>query len=174
MPLVKSRFTHSPSEPPGADVSESHGCTSFQCSAIAKVGKAACAFPTFFSKELSGLLDVCRCPESSMITDKTLTTAPVECSTGVDAEFVDLRGLEARFGIRRSSAYTLIAEREIRSVVLRRHGTIKGRRLVDVASVRNFLARQPSDVDPVMSRNCRKAQKAATSRERNDQPINTR
>jgi hypothetical protein len=97
---------------------------------------------------------------------QTLTIAPVESSTGVDPEFVDLRGLEARFGIRRSSAYTLIAEGAIRSVVLRRRGAIKGRRLVEVASVREFLASQPSDVDPAMSSNCRKAQKVAAEKKR--------
>src|SRR5713101_5117888 len=89
------------------------------------------------------------------------TTQPVAATWGVDPEFVDLRGLEARFGIRRSSAYMLISQNLIRSVVLRRKGTIKGRRLVDVASVRNFLASQPSDVDPQMSANCRKAQKVS-------------
>src|SRR5436305_13436144 len=86
------------------------------------------------------------------------TTAPVAASGGVDPEFVDLGGLEARFGIRRSTAYTLIAERAIRSVVLRRPGTIKGRRLIDVASVRRFLGAQPNDIDPRMSELTRKAQ----------------
>lgn len=90
---------------------------------------------------------------------RNFTTQPVAATWGVDPEFVDLRGLEARFGIRRSNAYTLIQVGAIKSVVLRRRGTIKGRRLVDVASVRTFLASLPSDVDPVMSANCRKAQK---------------
>jgi hypothetical protein len=93
-----------------------------------------------------------------------LTTAPVESSTGVDPEFVDLRGLEARFGIRRSSAYTLISEGAIRSVSLRRRGQIKGKRLIDVASVRNFLAARPTDVDPQLSENCRKANRVGTRR----------
>lgn len=108
------------------------------------------------------------------VREQNFTTVPVESSTGVDPEFVDLRGLEARFAIRRSSAYTLIAEGAIRSVVLRRRGTIKGRRLIEVASVRDFLASQPSDVDPVMSQNCRKAQETAASRKRNGQPVSTR
>jgi hypothetical protein len=94
------------------------------------------------------------------------TTQPVAASWGVDPEFVDLRGLEARFGIRRSNAYTLISEGAITSVVLRRKGTIKGRRLIDVASVRKFLSIQPSDVDPALSANCRAAQKASASRKR--------
>src|SRR5437763_4772067 len=97
---------------------------------------------------------------------QTFTTAPVEASAGVDPEFVDLSGLEARFGIRRSTAYTLIAEREIRSVVLRRPGTIKGRRLIDVASVRRFLAKQPDDFDPRLSELTRKAQVISAEKKR--------
>src|SRR5439155_25828208 len=96
---------------------------------------------------------------------QTFTTAPVAASTGVDPEFVDFGGLEARFGIRRSTAYTLIAENAIRSVVLRRPGTIKGRRLIDVASVRKFLAKQPSDVDPQLSKNCREANRVRREKE---------
>lgn len=97
------------------------------------------------------------------VSEHTFTTQPVAASWGVDPEFVDLRGLEARFGIKRSTAYALFSADPpaIRSVVLRRKGTIKGRRLIDVASVREFLASQPSDVDPQMSANCRKAQKAS-------------
>ncbi len=95
---------------------------------------------------------------------RNFTTQPVAASWGVDPEFVDLRGLELRFGIRRSSAYTLIAEGLIRSVVLRRKGLIKGRRLICVESVRNFMASQPCDVDPAMSANCRKAQKVSAEK----------
>src|SRR6266849_10215218 len=96
------------------------------------------------------------------------TTAPVGSSTGVDPEFIDLRGLEARYGIRRSHAYILISEGSIKSVCLRRRGQIKGKRLVNCASVRNFLASQPSDVDPVMSENCRSAQKASALSKRTE------
>jgi Helix-turn-helix domain len=91
------------------------------------------------------------------------TTAPVKTSTGLDAEFCDLHGLEARYGIRRSTAYNLIADGSIRSVCLRRRGQIKGKRLVDCASVREFLATQPTDIDPRLSENCRRAQKASAS-----------
>jgi hypothetical protein len=94
------------------------------------------------------------------VSEHTFTTAPVGASTGVDPEFVDFGGLEARFGIRRSTAYTLISENAIRSVVLRRRGTIKGRRLIEVASVRKFLASQPSDIDPQLSELTRKANRA--------------
>jgi hypothetical protein len=60
-----------------------------------------------------------------------------------------------------ANAYTLISEGAIRSIVLRRKGCVKGRRLVDVASVRRFLASMPDDIDPAMSANCRKAQVAS-------------
>ena len=69
----------------------------------------------------------------------TFTTQPVAASWGVDPEFVDLRGLEARFGIKRSLAYLLIADGAIKSVSLRRRGALKGKRLCDVASVRALL-----------------------------------
>jgi len=96
----------------------------------------------------------------------TFTTAPVAASWGVDPEFVDLPGLEAKFGVKRSLAYVLISEGAIRSVVLRRRGTIKGKRLVDCASVRAFLASQPTDVDPQLAANCRKALRVRREKEK--------
>ena len=68
-----------------------------------------------------------------------LTIAPVAMACGADAEFVDLRGLQERFGIRRSLAYLLIEDGAIKSVSLRRCGAAKGKRLINVASVRDFL-----------------------------------
>lgn len=70
------------------------------------------------------------------------TTAPVTVSPPSDAEFVDAPGLQARFGIKRSLAYTLLAEGAIRGVSLRRRGQLRGKRLFDVASVRQFLREQ--------------------------------
>jgi len=96
----------------------------------------------------------------------TFTTAPVAASWGVDPEFVDLPGLETKFGLKRSLAYVLISEGAIRSVVLRRRGTIKGKRLVDCASVRAFLAAQPTDVDPQLAANCRKALQTRREKEK--------
>ena len=60
----------------------------------------------------------------------------------VDPEFVDCPGLQARFGIKRSLAYALLAEGAIKGVSLRRRGQIRGKRLFDVASVRDFLRAQ--------------------------------
>jgi hypothetical protein len=67
------------------------------------------------------------------------TVAPVTASPASDAEFVDAPGLQARFGIKRSLAYTLLAEGAIRGVSLRRGGLLRGKRLFDVASVRSYL-----------------------------------
>jgi hypothetical protein len=50
-----------------------------------------------------------------------------------------------------------VSEGAIRSVVLRRRGTSKGKRLVDCAPVRAFLASQPTDVDPQLAAKCRNA-----------------
>jgi hypothetical protein len=97
------------------------------------------------------------------------TTAPVAASWGVDPEFVDFPGLEKKFGVKRSLAYVLISEGAIRSVVLRRRGTIKGKRLVDCASVRAFLASQPTDVDPQLAANCRKANRVMREKEKTKQ-----
>jgi hypothetical protein len=96
----------------------------------------------------------------------TFTTAPVAASWGVDPEFVDLPGLESKFGLKRSLAYVLISEGAIHSVVLRRRGTIKGKRLVECASVRAFLASQPTDVDPQLAANCRKAVRVRREKEK--------
>ena len=69
-------------------------------------------------------------------------TTPVAASPANDAEFVDAPGLRARFGIKRSLAYTLLAEGKIRGVSLRRKGRLRGKRLFDVSSVRQFLSAQ--------------------------------
>jgi hypothetical protein len=60
----------------------------------------------------------------------------------IDPEFVDIPGLQARWGIKRSLAYQLIADGKIRSVSLRRRGRCRGKRLFDVSSVREFLHAQ--------------------------------
>ena len=62
-----------------------------------------------------------------------------------DPEFLDAAGLQARFGIRRSFAYSLLADGAIRGVSLRRRGRLRGKRLFDVSSIREFLARMKGD-----------------------------
>ena len=73
------------------------------------------------------------------------TTAPVQASPANDAEFVDAPGLQARFGIKRSLAYTLMAEGAIKGVSLRRRGQLKGKRLFVVESVRAYLLKQMTE-----------------------------
>jgi len=66
----------------------------------------------------------------------------VRPSQHIEPEFVDCKGLEAGWGIRRSLAYQLLADGKIRGVSLRRRGRLRGKRLFDVASVRQFLHSQ--------------------------------
>jgi hypothetical protein len=85
-----------------------------------------------------------------------------------EPEFVTISDLPARFGIGRSLAYSLIEDGLIRSVSLRREGMKRGKRLVNVASVREFLRSQPEDVHPGWSAQMHKAglESARTKRER--------
>jgi hypothetical protein len=72
------------------------------------------------------------------------TTAPVSATpaevAGQDPEFLDARGVEARFSIRRSLLYELHNGGHIKSVSLRRQGQSRGKRLFAVDSLRKFLA----------------------------------
>ena len=70
------------------------------------------------------------------------TVAPLTASAANDAEFLDAAGLQARFGIKRSLAYVLLADGAIRGVSLRRRGQLRGKRLFAVDSVRDFLRSQ--------------------------------
>jgi len=70
------------------------------------------------------------------------TSAPVTASPANDAEFVDAPGLQSLFSIKRSLAYSLLADGLIKGVSLRRRGQLRGKRLFDVASVRAYLASQ--------------------------------
>jgi len=74
------------------------------------------------------------------------TTAPVSATpahiAGQDPEFLDARGVEARFSIRRSLLYELHNGGHIKSVSLRRRGQSRGKRLFCVDSIRQFLHEQ--------------------------------
>jgi hypothetical protein len=70
--------------------------------------------------------------------DKILTITPVAKACGA-VEFTDTDGLRAMFGIKRSLAYQLLDTGDIRGVSLRRKGRTRGKRLFDVASVREYL-----------------------------------
>jgi hypothetical protein len=73
------------------------------------------------------------------------TTAPVSATpvhvAAQDPEFLDARGVEARFSIRRSLLYELLNGGLVRSVSLRRRGQVRGKRLFSVASIRALLAK---------------------------------
>ena len=60
----------------------------------------------------------------------------------IDPEFVDCKGLEAGWAIKRSLAYQLLADGKIQGVSLRRRNQIRGKRLFSVDSVRAFLRAQ--------------------------------
>jgi hypothetical protein len=78
------------------------------------------------------------------ITDTT--TSPVHATpayvAGQDPEFLDARGVEGRFSIRRSLLYELHNRGHITSVSLRRRGQSRGKRLFSVDSIRQFLRDQ--------------------------------
>jgi hypothetical protein len=57
----------------------------------------------------------------------------------IDPEFVDCKGLEAGWGIKRSLAYELLRDGKIKGVSLRRRGQSRGKRLFSVDSIRVFL-----------------------------------
>jgi hypothetical protein len=80
--------------------------------------------------------------DNSTARGSARTTAPVQASQANDPEFVDAMGLQARFGIKRSLAYTLLADGAIRGVSLRRRNQTRGKRLFCVDSVREYLNRQ--------------------------------
>ena len=72
-------------------------------------------------------------------TTATVSATPAHVA-GQDPEFLDARGVEARFSIRRSLLYELHNGGHIKSVSLRRRGQSRGKRLFSVDSLRKFLA----------------------------------
>jgi hypothetical protein len=77
---------------------------------------------------------------SGKVSDKTI--APLRGASYLNPEFVDCKGLEAGWGIKRSLAYQLLADGAIKGVSLRRRGQLRGKRLFSVDSVREFLSEQ--------------------------------
>ena len=75
-----------------------------------------------------------------------IRTAPVSATpadvAGQDPEFLDARGVEGRFSIRRSLLYELHNGGHVKSVSLRRRGQSRGKRLFSVDSIRRFLHKQ--------------------------------
>ena len=91
-------------------------------------------------------------PFGAMKTDNSIsggnaeTVASVNATpahiAGQDPEFLDARGVEGRFSIRRSLLYELHNGGHVKSVSLRRRGQSRGKRLFSVDSIRQFLAKQ--------------------------------
>jgi hypothetical protein len=77
-------------------------------------------------------------------TDKTTDAvhATPAYVAAADPEFLDARGVEGRFSIRRSLLYELHNGGHIKSVSLRRRGRSRGKRLFSVDSIRQFLREQ--------------------------------
>lgn len=72
---------------------------------------------------------------------KTLLS-PQSAAVTALPEFADHRTARALFGLSRSTLYNLAGERKIHSVSIRKPGALKGRRLFDCASIREFIASQ--------------------------------
>ena len=74
---------------------------------------------------------------------KEHTLVPVEASLGfvspLEPEFLRVKGVELMFGIKRGKLYALINEGKIKSKTLRSRGTVRGIRLIDIQSVREFI-----------------------------------
>ena len=70
---------------------------------------------------------------------KTTIVAHEPARYAREPEFVDSYGLKAGFGISRSLAYVLTQEGLIQSVSIRRPGTLRGKRLWRVSSVKRYL-----------------------------------
>ena len=66
-----------------------------------------------------------------------------EIDSQIEPEYVDCDGIRLRFGIKRSLAYKLMNEGKIKSLSLTSDGKIRGKRLFEVKSVREFLASCP-------------------------------
>jgi hypothetical protein len=80
--------------------------------------------------------------ENTRTTDANKTVAPVEPGVVGSPEFCRPADVRRLFGIGRSYCYELIQSGAIRSICLRRRGKRTGVRLIDVASVRDYLRGQ--------------------------------
>jgi hypothetical protein len=66
--------------------------------------------------------------------------APVTGAPVLVPEYADVPGVYALFGLKRSLLYALMAEGRIKSISLKEPGERSGKRLINVASVREYLA----------------------------------
>jgi hypothetical protein len=68
-----------------------------------------------------------------------LDTKPQTAAVNSLPEFADYQTAKRLFSLSRSYLYQLVDERKIRSVSLRKKGALKGRRLFDCASIRQYI-----------------------------------
>lgn len=78
-----------------------------------------------------------------------LTTAPVQAGnfTGVCPEWGTTHDVRRIFGIKRGTLYNLHCDRKVSGKVLRSRGKVKGVRLWDMQSIRDFILSQPDSLD---------------------------
>ncbi len=73
--------------------------------------------------------------------EKPHTTAGVQSGsvTRCEPEFIQVQDAIRFSGIGRTNLYSLIGEGKIKSINLRKPGTARGRRLIHLASLRDYL-----------------------------------
>jgi hypothetical protein len=79
------------------------------------------------------------CPAQVTTRDYTITP-PAIAEGQLHPEFAGYKKIRELFDLSRTHLYRLSCEGRVRSVCLRERGKIRGRRLYDVQSVRNYLA----------------------------------
>ena len=87
-------------------------------------------------------------------------------SNSVAAEFTDLAGLKSGWSINRTLAYELLKEGRISSVVLRRDGFVRGKPLISVESVRQYIRSLDGNIDPLLSEHLRRARAVGVKNQR--------
>ncbi len=83
-----------------------------------------------------------------VMNNKSFTTDPVKAGdfTRVVPEFGRCRDVERLFGIKRGTAYNLLLDGKIKGVLLRVRGQKSGVRLFDLASIRDYIRTQATDI----------------------------
>jgi hypothetical protein len=85
------------------------------------------------------LLDIPSYLSGTMSTSTAVMAPPVASEAAAEPEFASIPNARLLLGLSRSTLYELEAEREIRFIRVRKRGNMRGRVLVDLASVRKFL-----------------------------------
>ena len=84
------------------------------------------------------------------MNNKGFTTKPIALGncTDVMPEFGRWQDVQHLFGIKRGTLYNLIQGGEVKSVMLRRKGSVKGCRLIFLQSVSEYLHRLMDEQNP--------------------------